>query len=1157
MVNLAIDILNKAGGSFCQYASTMLIQSSVLILLLFAIDLLVRKRVRAVFRYCIWMLVFVKLVLPPSLSLPTGIGYWCGDYLPAESAILEEASNLPVTESTTTAMSQDFAVVAAELPQVRPSGPAPEAVAPDLAAPAVSGVSNLLTISWQGVAFLTWLVGVLVLCVLLIQRMWFVKGLIAQSAPAQGRLLDTLNQCRRQIGIRGNVELRLSKNMLSPAACGLARPIILMPASLLEKLSREKLRAVLIHELAHIKRGDLWVNFAQTILQIIYFYNPFVWLANAIVRRIREQAVDEMVLTKLGDEAKNYSNTLIDIAEIAFARPMLSLRLIGVVESKKTLKARVKHILNRPIPKTAKLGLAGLLCIVILGCALLPMAKATPGPPEFIIKGTVTDAETGQPIAGAKVGDVDRYAEGKQWTTTDANGNYSYKTWYEEHGIKAEATGYKMETTGLFTELFGSEKEKVIDFALTPEKASDSSEFKATLPNGVTVELVGVCEHPSEDKQWWRPDGSLLKEPLYKTTGSKLPPHESYKYYEFAAGLQDQSGTSIKWDVPGGRQSSYTGSPLDKDGRRVDALKVYTVNYPIGRETALVQIGLAAGVWKTLASHTTEKKEATYSFEDGAAAFGQAYEKDGQVLLPFVHNLQHKRKVEASRIVAVTNSGQEIGGGVSGSGGNVLDSSTYQFHIPLKEIKEFQFQTRPYEWIEFKNVSLKPGVKTEVQVETVKDEKKKSTNKSQNEIRREKITEVHSNPKIIHKAAYDLFEKIKNADYDYFLSVDWEQFPIVEYYNSYRDYPELVRWICKTFKENPIVSIELGDVSFSEGWPRIYYKLILKSGAILEGDLHFEYHFYHGDEGRWHGIHGHFYDGPETSYKVHGLDWHLQENPIKTAVQVEGKEKAKVVKVKETTVVESTVDNKREEIFAKLLVLQRQRERVQKELDFAEEELKKLRQATFSDLEERSYPHPVTARLSRLQLERDNCILEISQQRAKIENLEKLATDKEALKSAKANLIVLQHKLEDLERMVEEAKAEQRDLDRARAFYKQRVSTRDEIRQRLNQLKGQINTLEITYAEAEHSIRKQKPKTAKALKIIVYEGGKSEPEVTLNIPLTGLKIANNLLPPKAKEQMAAQGIDLAEILEQLGNGLEPTTLLDVKDGQEHIIISLE
>ena len=80
------------------------------------------------------------------------------------------------------------------------------------------------------------------------------------------------------------------------------------------------------------------------------------------------------------------------------------------------------------------------------------MTKADPGAPGLTIKGRVTDAETGQPIIGAKVGDNKEYNEGKLYAVTDSNGNYEYKTWYEEHTVKAEANGYKIETAGLQTD---------------------------------------------------------------------------------------------------------------------------------------------------------------------------------------------------------------------------------------------------------------------------------------------------------------------------------------------------------------------------------------------------------------------------------------------------------------------------------------------------------------------------------------------------------------------------------------------------------------------------------------------------------------------------------------------------------------------------------
>jgi len=378
-INTCITGLNNIGQGFWDYAAGIFIQASVLIVLLLIIDFLLRKRVRAVFRYCLWMLVFVKLILPPTLSLPTGIGYWYGDYLSADSPVLQQVSNVVRPEPAGASAPEDFAL-SAEIPQDQPS-----LANPQIAAPVTSAVSGLNVLTWQAVVFGLWLVGVLVFSVLLIQRMLFVKGLIAQSEPAKNRLVDVLNQCRRQVGIGRNmdtyasnrrIELRLSNNISCPAVCGLFKPVILIPTSLLEKLSPDRLRAVLIHELVHIKRADIWVNLVQTVLQIIYFYNPFVWLANTVVRSTREQAVDEMVLVVLGAGAKSYSNTLIDIAEMAFCKTSLSLRLIGVVESKKALHRRIRHMLNRPIPKSSKVGIFGTIVIIVIAAVLLPMAKA-------------------------------------------------------------------------------------------------------------------------------------------------------------------------------------------------------------------------------------------------------------------------------------------------------------------------------------------------------------------------------------------------------------------------------------------------------------------------------------------------------------------------------------------------------------------------------------------------------------------------------------------------------------------------------------------------------------------------------------------------------------------------------------------------------------
>ncbi len=370
VINDCIGGLNGVGRVFCDYAAGVFVQSAILVVVLLIADLFMRKRVRAVFRYCVWLLVLVKLILPPTLALPTGIGYWLGDRLPAAIPASDHGVRatglLPANRHSFSGSS-----LSREAPQIRPPG-----MEVGTAGPMGSVVSDMTPMTWQGIFFLLWLVGVLVFAALLAQRVRFVRGLMAFSSPAEMRFQQMMDECAGQVGIRKGISLRVSGTMSSPAICGLLRPIVLVPAKILAALSPEGLRAVLIHELAHMKRGDLWINSLQTLLQVVHFYNPLVWVANLMIRRTREEAVDEAVLVALGGRAKDYSNTLIDIGEMALWKADLGLRLIGVAESEKILRWRIKHMLTRPIPKTAKLGVMGTVVLVVMAAVLLPMACA-------------------------------------------------------------------------------------------------------------------------------------------------------------------------------------------------------------------------------------------------------------------------------------------------------------------------------------------------------------------------------------------------------------------------------------------------------------------------------------------------------------------------------------------------------------------------------------------------------------------------------------------------------------------------------------------------------------------------------------------------------------------------------------------------------------
>lgn len=396
-MNTIFETFNSMGIRFVDFAVPMLVQSSILILILLLADVLLRKKVRAVFRYWIWMVVLLKLVMPTSLSSPVSLGRWFGDelaYVNMSKRIAEphaEAEVMPpvpvAAKLTTNPVSVETDIhtptASPRLPVMSADTVVPEVEPEPMAPPPIP----IIPLSWQGILFLLWLTVVIAMGLLLLQRAAFVRGLVAQAKEADDSTTKLLEDCCKHMRVRRKIGLKVSANATSPAVCGLFRPVVLVPENLVPSLNSNQLHVVLLHELAHIKRGDLWLNLAQTILQIIHFYNPLLWLANAIIRRAREQAVDDTVLVVMGEKAEQYPQTLLEVAKLVFRRPALSLRLIGVAESRDALTGRIKRILSRPIPKTTKLGILGLLAIIVAASILLPMAEAMQPKPSIINKG--------------------------------------------------------------------------------------------------------------------------------------------------------------------------------------------------------------------------------------------------------------------------------------------------------------------------------------------------------------------------------------------------------------------------------------------------------------------------------------------------------------------------------------------------------------------------------------------------------------------------------------------------------------------------------------------------------------------------------------------------------------------------------------------------
>jgi beta-lactamase regulating signal transducer with metallopeptidase domain len=118
----------------------------------------------------------------------------------------------------------------------------------------------------------------------------------------------------------------------TPALYGALHPRLLVPEGLLEDFSREELRHIFLHELAHVKRRDLVSHWLMTLAQTVHWFNPLVWGALARMRVERELASDALALEHdETQETGSYGRTLIKILDL-LVQPKLNPGLVGFLE---------------------------------------------------------------------------------------------------------------------------------------------------------------------------------------------------------------------------------------------------------------------------------------------------------------------------------------------------------------------------------------------------------------------------------------------------------------------------------------------------------------------------------------------------------------------------------------------------------------------------------------------------------------------------------------------------------------------------------------------------------------------------------------------------------------------------------------------------------
>jgi TonB family protein len=171
----------------------------------------------------------------------------------------------------------------------------------------------------------------------------------------------------RAMGIHQPVDLMASRPGSMPMAYGLLRPAIFMPADA-AGWSGERRRMVLLHELAHVRRGDLATHLLARTALSLYWWNPLAWTAWRAFLKERERAADDLVLSA-GARASEYAGHLLEVARQRHASPAIGWAAIAMARPSQ-LEGRLLAILddrvNRKAPGRAAAAVAALLAVGIV-----------------------------------------------------------------------------------------------------------------------------------------------------------------------------------------------------------------------------------------------------------------------------------------------------------------------------------------------------------------------------------------------------------------------------------------------------------------------------------------------------------------------------------------------------------------------------------------------------------------------------------------------------------------------------------------------------------------------------------------------------------------------------------------------------------------------
>lgn len=311
-------------------------------------------RFRPAVCHALWLLVLIKLLIPPVISWPWSLGDAVESLWP--SVYYEQPSPRPSVSAETPLEATASPVSPQPRPAVTP-------VSLAMAGSRLGGEAVLLALA--GV----WLAGTLVAAAIQVIRVLRFRRLVHAGLPAPATLIAYAKELGNVFRMRVP-ELRVIPSGMSAMAWSAGHSRILIPKPLLDMLQSEEWRGILAHEMAHLKRRDHWVGWLELLGVVVWWWNPFLWYVRRRLHSYAEMACDAWVVRSIPEQRRSYAETLVRIMGLE-SQPPEPVPVFGMGSGPTaTFEKRLVMVMRENTPCRVPV-IAGLATVVI-GLLVLP-----------------------------------------------------------------------------------------------------------------------------------------------------------------------------------------------------------------------------------------------------------------------------------------------------------------------------------------------------------------------------------------------------------------------------------------------------------------------------------------------------------------------------------------------------------------------------------------------------------------------------------------------------------------------------------------------------------------------------------------------------------------------------------------------------------------